>query len=124
VARGARAPSVCLQQLVSFFASISCSALAVGILNLCCILSFDSSDAAIRNQLIIYIRFFDPVTKKLREEYLGIVALRAGDAKTIDDALCAYLELCNLSLLKCVAFGSDGAGTMVGCNKGVATSFT
>jgi hypothetical protein len=79
------------------------------------------ADAANRNQLIVYIRFIDPTTFKIREEFLGIVSLPAGDAETIDTALRDYLLHNGLSLSNCVAFGSDGAGTMVGSKKGVST---
>ena len=71
--------------------------------------------------MTIYIRFYDLATRSIREEFLGIVNLSAGDAKTIDDALREYLDSCDLALSKCVAFGSDGAGVMVGSKNGVAT---
>ena len=43
------------------------------------------------------------------------------DATIIFECLMKYLKMWDLDLCKCVAFGSDGASTMVGFHGGVAT---
>ena len=86
-----------------------------------CILIDETTDSANRNQLIVYIRWVDAKQRKIREEYLGILQLPAGDAETIFDALIKFVRGEGLDIARWVAFGSDGASVMTGCNNGVAT---
>lgn len=91
------------------------------------ILIDETTDSANRNQLIIYIRWFDRkhmVDGKqgnLREEFLGMVALKQGDADTIFTALLDFVRGEGLDFARWVGFCSDGASVMVGIHTGVAT---
>jgi hypothetical protein len=80
----------------------------------------ESIDISVTNHIVVFASYLEgglPITS-----FLGLLWLVNGkkDSKVIFEALMGLVKIWGLDMSKCVAFGSDGAATMVGKNTGVA----
>ena len=79
----------------------------------------ESTDISVTKELILYARVL--YNSDVHACFLKIIKIADGKAETIEKALVAYLQECNLSICKISSFGSDGAAVMTGSVTGVAT---
>jgi hypothetical protein len=81
----------------------------------------ESTDISTESHLVIYVKYFDEEMRKINTQFLKLLKLNAGDAKSIYDTVLSYMNTNQLSTIKLMGFGSDGCSTMLGSNKGVFT---
>lgn len=80
----------------------------------------ESTDVAVLKELVLYARYLSP-DGKAKSTYLSIQDLFNGTAETIYEAITKYCASNDISLSKCMGFGSDGASVMTGVRTGVST---
>ncbi|GBP44582.1 52 kDa repressor of the inhibitor of the protein kinase [Eumeta japonica] len=83
------------------------------------VLADETADVAGKEQLSIGVRFYDESKRKIREEYVGFVELKAQNASAIAEAINNFLISFNLPTEDCVGFGFNGCSTMAGKEGGV-----
>ena len=77
----------------------------------------ESSDKSKKEQLLVYVKYFDVETMKVRVDMIAIMKLKGLDAKAISKALLEELRRFKIDIKKSLfAFGSDGASVMRGEN--------
>ncbi|EFA13159.1 52 kDa repressor of the inhibitor of the protein kinase-like Protein [Tribolium castaneum] len=87
-------------------------------------LKIEAGDEALKKHIqegkkTLRVRFFDEENMKIREEFLGFVAVDRMDAETIANAIKVFIEDLNIDPEKCVGQGYDGCSTMAGKDGGV-----
>ena len=70
-------------------------------------------------QLLIGLRYFHEETNKVEEVFVGLVELKALDAKSIPQTIDEFLAKEDLNSEKCVGLGFDSSSTMSGTDSGV-----
>lgn len=83
------------------------------------VLADETADVAGKEQLSIGVRFYDESKRKIKEEFVGFVELKAQNASAIAEATDNFLISSNLPTEDCVGFGFDGCSTMAGKEGGV-----
>ena len=85
----------------------------------------DMSDVSVKEQMICYIQFVDPDTRKVRTDFLFIEDIlekfESADSKALSNTLCSSLEESNLNIKNACGLATDGASVMVGKKTGLAT---
>ncbi|GBP34178.1 Zinc finger MYM-type protein 1 [Eumeta japonica] len=79
----------------------------------------ETADVAGKEQLSISGRFYDEIKKKIKEEFVGFVELKAQNASAIAEAIDNFLISFNLPTEDCIGFGFDGCSTIAGKECGV-----
>ena len=79
----------------------------------------ESTDVTITKKLVIYVKIVNQCHTKTC--ILANIDIVDGRAETIYDTILNWAGERNISLNRCVGFGSDGASVMVGIRSGVAT---
>ena len=79
----------------------------------------ESTDVTITKKLVIYVKIVNQCHTKTC--FLANIDIVDGRAETIYDTILNWAGERNISLDRCVGFGSDGASVMVGIRSGVAT---
>ena len=84
------------------------------------ILADEASDTSVKEQLSLVIRFVDEYSN-IREEFLGFLYCEDGTSgKTISDFILREMSKLEINVNNCRGQGYDGAGNMLGKNKGAA----
>ena len=78
----------------------------------------ESNDIVNEKHLTIHVKYING--GEANTSFLTIVELESADAEAVFNKLMLTLKHYNIDCSKIVAFGSDGASTMKGCNNGVA----
>ena len=79
----------------------------------------ESTDVTITKKLVIYVKIVNQCHTKTC--FLANIDIVDGRAETIYDTILNWAGERNISLNRCVGFGSDGTSVMVGIRSGVAT---
>ena len=85
----------------------------------------DMSDISVKEQMISYIQFVDPDTRKVRTDFLVIEDVlkkfESKDSKALSNTLCTSLGESNLNIKNACGLATDGASVLVGKKTGLAT---
>ncbi|KAJ4934815.1 hypothetical protein JOQ06_007597 [Pogonophryne albipinna] len=79
----------------------------------------ESTDVSVSKYLGVVIRYFSNTKQTIVSTFLGLVQLEGGDARSIAQALVAFLEKCCLKKEKLLGIGTDNASVMTGNKNGV-----
>ncbi|KAI4813109.1 hypothetical protein KUCAC02_024457 [Chaenocephalus aceratus] len=79
----------------------------------------ESTDLSVSKYLGVVIRCFSNTKQTIVSTFLGLVQLEGGDARSIAQALVAFLEKCCLKKEKLLGIGTDNASVMTGNKNGV-----
>ncbi|KAK5925672.1 hypothetical protein CgunFtcFv8_018179 [Champsocephalus gunnari] len=79
----------------------------------------ESTDVSVSKYLGVVMRYFSNTRQTIVSTFLGLVQLEGGDARSIAQALVAFLEKCCLKKEKLLGIGTDNASVMTGNKSGV-----
>ena len=82
-------------------------------------ISDEATDCSTKEQASICVRFFDKMTKSVREEFLGFAEASRTTGEVLAELFLEQLELKGVNVDQMRAQGYDGAANMSGVNKGV-----
>lgn len=82
------------------------------------LLADESSDQGHREEFAVLVRYIDPETNEVKEQYLGIIHVQRTDANSLMQALETFLIGKNIDMKKALFVGFDGCNVMSGENKG------
>jgi hypothetical protein len=81
----------------------------------------ESQDIATHAQMDIYWRLMDMKTGRSKQRFAGLRRCKNGTSDHLTSIVTTFLKEKGVSILKVLAFGSDGANAMTGVKNGVAT---
>ena len=83
------------------------------------ILIDESTDVSCFKLLAVLVRRNDTVTKKIVDDFLGVIEVVHATGEGLFDAVLSVLEQFSLDFKDCVSFGSEGASSVAGRNNSV-----
>ncbi|XP_037531372.1 zinc finger MYM-type protein 1-like [Nematolebias whitei] len=83
------------------------------------ILVDESKDISKKEQISVIVRYLQPDSEKVVEEFLHFTPAEGLDADSLFDCIKMTLSRCNIDINCCVGQCYDGAAVMSGCNNGV-----
>uniref|UniRef100_A0A3Q3ABG9 DUF4371 domain-containing protein n=1 Tax=Kryptolebias marmoratus TaxID=37003 RepID=A0A3Q3ABG9_KRYMA len=83
------------------------------------ILVDESKDISKKEQISVIVRYLQPDSEKVVEEFLHFTPAEGLDADSLFESIKMTLNRCNIDVNCCVGQCYDGAAVMSGCNNGV-----
>ncbi|XP_036329830.1 uncharacterized protein LOC118741972 [Rhagoletis pomonella] len=81
----------------------------------------ETTDLSCRKALVLVVRYFDQLSRKVKDHFLQLIELDQSDSESIYRAIKLFFESHNIPLSNLMGLATDGASTMAGCLNGLKT---
>lgn len=81
----------------------------------------ETTDVSTKACLVLVVRYFDKVSKTVKDRFLGLLHLAKSDAESIYQTIIAFLDAINILIDNLIGLATDGGSTMAGHLTGLKT---
>lgn len=81
----------------------------------------ETTDVSDRKCLVLVVRYFDRISKSIKDRFLSLLELVQADAKSIYETIKAFFDKNNIPIENLIGLATDGASTMAGELNGLKT---